>query len=642
MKSKGLAFRLSVLILVSTTAIFVAAFSYNYYYSRQTVLKNVEESARNLTTSTIYKIEAVLRSVEKIPRNLAFRVEKRTYRREELTDLIRSTVAENREIFGSTIAFEPFSFDQSSYYFSPYSYRDTDGSIKTLPASDAPYPYFYWDWYQIPKELKRAGWSEPYFDEGCGNIIMTTYSVPLYQRDGGQMRFVGVATADLSLDWLKEIVSSVHIYKSGYAFLVSQNGVFVTHPDNSLIMRSSIFSMSETHLDPALRNLGRAMIHGGEAFVPVRDFSTGKNSWLYYAPLPANGWSIGVIFPEDELFADIQDLSREVLLIGLTGFIFLLGAIALISATITRPLRYLDRTAHEIAQGNLDAELPDVPVNDEIGRLTRSFGNMKVALKEYINNLAETTAAKERIESELKIARTIQMSFLPKRFPPFRESESFEVYATLEPAREVGGDLYDFSLLDEDHLFFAVGDVSDKGVPAALFMAVTKTLLKGMAELQLSPSEILERVNNELCRENESMMFVTVFCGILNFKSGKLEYSNAGHEPPLLLRPGNRPQWLELPSGFILGINEDSPYQTREIKLIPGDMMLIYTDGVTEALDKDLKLFSSDQLLAAVDGSTAVTAEGLVNTILDVVKDYSADVQQADDITVMAIRYKGE
>jgi sigma-B regulation protein RsbU (phosphoserine phosphatase) len=640
MQSRGLAFRLSVLILASTTVIFAAAFAYNYYFSRQAVLKSVEENAKNLTVSTIYKIEAILRSIEKIPSNLAYRIEKRPYQRDELVELLRSTVAENREIYGSTVSFEPFAFDPACFYFSPYSYRDIDGSIKTLPPSEAPYPYFYWDWYQIPRELKRAMWSEPYFDEGCGNIVMTTYSVPIFQRDGGQMRFQGVATADLSLSWLKDIVSSVRIYRSGYAFLISQNGVFVTHPDSKLIMRSSIFSVAETLGDKHLRRLGRAMIHGGEAFMPVRDFATGKSSWLYYAPLPANGWSVGVIFPEDELFADIQDLSRELLIIGITGFIFLFGAIALISGTITRPLRYLDKTAHEIAQGNLDAELPDVPVNDEIGRLTQSFGNMKVALKEYISNLAETTAAKERIESELKIARTIQMSFLPKRFPPLRESEAFEVFASLEPAREVGGDLYDFSLLDEDHLFFAVGDVSDKGVPAALFMAVTKTLLKGMAELRLTPSEMLERVNNELCRENDSMMFVTVFCGILNFRTGQVRYSNAGHEPPLLLRPGDHPRWLELPRGFVLGVNEDSPYQTMDVQLHPGDMMLIYTDGVTEAVDTDLKLFSGDRLLAAVNRGIAHTAESLVNAVVDVVREYSADVQQADDITVMAIRYK--
>ncbi len=641
MKNRGLAFRLSVLILVTTTAVFTAAFAYNYHFSRKAVLKIVEENARNLTFSTIYKIESVLRSVEKIPRHLASRVEKRRFSRDELVDMIRGVVAENQEIFGAAVAFEPFAFDPACQYFSPYAYRDSGGSIRSLTLDEATHPYSAWDWYQIPRELKRAIWSEPYYDEDGGNIVMTTYSVPVFLREGGQMKLQGVATSDVSLAWLKDIVSSVRIYQSGYAFVISQNGVFVTHPDERLIMRSSIFSVAEAQGDQRLRRLGRAMIRGGEAFVPVRDFATGKDSWLYFAPLPANGWSVGVIFPVAELFADIHELSQEVIFIAITGIVVLLLAVVLISATITSPLRHLDRTASQIAQGNLDAELPDVPANNEIGRLTRSFANMKVALKEHINNLAATTAAKERIESELKIARTIQMSFLPKGFPSFQERDFFDVYATLEPAREVGGDLYDFALLDDDHLFIAVGDVSDKGVPAALFMAVTKTLLKGMAELRLTPAEILQRANIELCRENDSLMFVTVFCGILNFKTGWLCYSNAGHEPPLLLRPGNDPDWLVLPPGLVLGVDEDSRYESLELQLEPGDTLFIYTDGVTEAIDTELRLFSSDRLRSVLEKTPAVSAQSIVRTVVNAVKDYSAGAMQADDITVMAVRFKG-
>jgi phosphoserine phosphatase RsbU/P len=627
--------------MVSTTAIFAVAFLYDYHFSKQAVLKNVEENARNLTFSTIYKIEAGLRSLEKIPSQLASQVEKRRFERDELLEMIRGAVAENKEVFGATIAFEPFAFNPARRLYLPYSYRAEDGSIQSIPPEEVPYPYFTWDWYQVPKELNRAMWSEPYFDEGAGNIMMTTYSVPFYRREGGRMHIRGVATVDVALTWLRDIVSSVRIYQSGYAFVISQNGVFVTHPEERLVMRSSIFSVAEAQADQRLRELGRAMIHGERSFVPVRDFATGKDSWLYFAPLPANGWAVGVIFPAHELFADIDDLGRKVLFIAIAGFIFLLFAIALISGTITRPLRHLDRTASEIARGNLDAELPLLAANDEIGRLTRSFANMKVALREYIDNLAATTAAKERIESELKIARTIQMSFLPKGFPAFQEREDFDLFAALEPAREVGGDLYDFSLLDDSRLFFAIGDVSDKGVPAALFMAVTKTLLKGMAELDLSPAEILERVNTELCRENDSMMFVTVFCGILNFTTGQLVYSNAGHEPPLLLRRGGSPSWFELPPGLVLGVDEDSRYETRELQLQAQDMVLAYTDGVTEAIDTEQQLFSSDRLRSVVGRIPVSSAEQMVQVVLAAVNEYSAGAQQADDITILAVRFKG-
>jgi len=266
---------------------------------------------------------------------------------------------------------------------------------------------------------------------------------------------------------------------------------------------------------------------------------------------------------------------------------------------------------------------------------------MRLALKEYITNLKETTAAKERIESELKIARSIQMNFLPRHFPPFPEKQEFEIFAVLESAREVGGDLYDFFLLDDDHLFFSIGDVSGKGVPAALFMAASKMLMKGTAHLELTPAEILERVNRELCWENDSAMFVTVFCGIFCIKTGELRYSNAGHNPPVLLHASGQADWLPLPEGFMLGPFEDSRYETRSIVLTPGDTLILYTDGVTEAMNSEKEVYSDDKLLEMVMQSGNAAAEGLVREIVQSVRDYAGDEPQSDDITMLALKYRG-
>ena len=503
------------------------------------------------------------------------------------------------------------------------------------------YQYFYLDWYQVPRELKQPIWSEPYYDEGGGNAIMATFSVPFYHDVGGVRTIAGIVTADIALTWLREIVSSVKFLDTGYAFLISRNGVFVTHPEQKLVMKSSIFSLAECSGNDQLHRIGKEMIRGGEGFVALDDPVSGKRSWMYFAPLRSSGWSIGVIFPERELFADVNTLSQVVVLIGLAGFVLLFAAVALISRAITRPLRSLADTTREIARGNLDIELPEASCNDEIGALTNSFRDMKVALKEYIVNLAETTAAKERIESELKIARSIQMSFLPRHFPPFPEQDAFEIFATLEPAREVGGDLYDFFLLDEHHLFFAVGDVSDKGVPAALFMAVTKTLLKGLAESGIDPAVVLSKVNRELCRENDSLMFVTVFCGILNFRSGELWYSNGGHEPPLLLRQGHKPEQLQLPKGPLLGAMEDVEYKTKRLRLHPGDTLVAYTDGVTEAIDKELRMYSRARLMETLEADSFSCAETVVQKVMGSVKEFAAGAVQFDDITILAVRFIG-
>lgn len=474
---------------------------------------------------------------------------------------------------------------------------------------------------------------------------MSTYSVPFYKKIEGKRTFQGIVTADISLEWLVNIISSVSLFHSGYAFLISQNGVFVTHPDQSLIMRESVFSMAEKYNDPQIREIGRKMIAGEKGFEPFSSFQLHKKSWMYYDSLPSTGWSIGVIFPEDELFADLRFLSRTVFIIGISGFVVLFLVVVLISGAITKPIRSLAHTTTEIAKGNLDVELPPIASNDEVGELSRSFEDMRVALKEYISNLTATTAAKERIESELKIAHNIQMNFLPKNFPPFPDKEEFEIYATLEPAKEVGGDLYDFFLLDDNRLFFAIGDVADKGVPAALFMAVSKTLMKGIAEhgkdQGATPSDVLMRVNDELAQDNETSMFVTVICGFLNYKTGHLLYSNAAHNKPVLIRAGSKPEWLDLPSGFLLGPMMGTRYETREIYLHPGDRLLLFTDGVDEAVNVNQEFYTKQRILDTVEESQANTAEEMVKDVMASVRNFAEGAPQSDDITLLGIRYLG-
>ncbi len=640
MRNKSLTYKLIFFILFCVGLIFSAAFGYNYYFSRKALLRSVEENALNLTGSTVNRIETILFGVQKTPQQMATWIETGLCRGTGIPEIIHAALSSNPEIFGTAVAFEPYAFHPQKRYYAPYGYREPDQSIKTVFLGSDDYHYFSWDWYGLPKELNHAVWSEPYFDEGGGKIIMATYSVPFNKIAGGQRSLQGIVTADVSLSWLKEIVAAVKIFQSGYAFLISQNGVFITHPREELIMRESLFSLAEARGDPGLREIGRAMIRGEQGFVKVRDFVSGKESRLAYAPLVSSGWSLGIIFPEKELYAGLRRLSREVLFIGLIGLGLLVAAIAVIAGTITKPLRFLARQSQEISRGNLDIDLPD-PVNqDEIGRLTRSFAEMRDSLKEYIGHLAEVTAAKERIESELKIARTIQQGFLPKHFPPAEEKNPFEVYALLEPAKEVGGDFYDFFWVDPEHLCLAVGDVSDKGVPAALYMAVTKTLLKGLTRPDRNPAEILSRVNQELCRDNEATMFVTVFLGIVAIRTGIFTYSNAGHLPPIWIRRGQGPEWLPLPKGFILGGLENSTYQSKTVQLEPGDHLVLYTDGVTEAVNRDGELYSGRRLLETVQGPSPETIAQRLKRLLASVRTFAGDTAQADDITLLGVTFK--
>jgi phosphoserine phosphatase RsbU/P len=239
------------------------------------------------------------------------------------------------------------------------------------------------------------------------------------------------------------------------------------------------------------------------------------------------------------------------------------------------------------------------------------------------------------------IAKSIQMSFLPKIFPPFPDRDEFELYSLLESAKEVGGDLYDFFLIDENRLFFNVGDVSDKGVPAALFMAVTKTLMKSTAqEGRFTPAEILARVNLQLFQQNESFMFVTLFCGILDIRTGTVVYSNAGHNPPIVIRASCDAEWLELPEGLVLGVSDDVKYEDRTLQLAPGDMIVSYTDGVTEAMNLAREQYSEERLVETVVACATECAEVVVKRIKESVSEFAGEATQSDDITILSLRYK--
>ncbi len=637
LKNRGLAFRLTLLILASISLIFAGVFAYNYAYSKRIITRNIEANALNLAHATVNRMDKVFASVQKTPQNLACFMEASFLMGGQLIELLRKIAAENTEIYGSAIAFAPYEYNRNTEHFAPYVFK-SGGSIEF---TYIPYDYLYWDWYQIPKELSHPVWSEPYFDEGAGNIVMSTFSVPFYKERLNKRVFSGVVTADISLSWLQRIVSSIKIAETGYGFLISRNGTYITHPMERLVMNESIFSVAEAREDPRLRELGRAMIRGESGFVQFTNVFD-KQCWLAYAPLPSNGWSLGVLFPQEELMQDIAHLNQTVLILSLVGFLFLFLVIVLIARSITRPLRSLSEAAQEIATGNLDVSLPEISGGDEVARLTGSFDHMKTSLKQYIQELTETTAAKERIESELKIAHDIQMGILHKIFPPFPDRHEFDIYATLIPAKEVGGDLYDFFFMDEDHLCFTVGDVSGKGVPASLFMAITNTLIKTKATRGLTPDAVLTRVNEDLAMDNPSMMFVTLFLGILNIRTGELSYANGGHNPPYIIHAGGDVEPVEMTGDVALGVVENFVYRSRTVFLEKGDTLFLYTDGVTEAMDLNDELYGEERMVRELDRLREAPIKELIEGIMQSIREYSYGAPQTDDITMMRLIYKGD
>jgi sigma-B regulation protein RsbU (phosphoserine phosphatase) len=645
MKSKyrikrGLAFKFSLTILSCVVVTFLAILIYNYNVSHRTIIESVEQNTKNLSSSILNQIKTKLYSAQEIPENVAVFIETTPQNEKELKQMLSSIVKGNPEIYGSTISYEPYQFDKSKYWFGPYYYHLND-SIKYSDLGKG-YDYFKWNWYKTPKSENRAIWSKPYFDEGGGNILMITYSVPFYRSYNNEKKFTGIVTIDISLEFLQKYISQFKIFDRGYIFMITGDGSYIAHPNSSYILKETIFSVSKKYNDKSVEELGKKMISGKTGFEEYYSYSLNEECKIFYAPLDSmgsTGWSIGVVIPKDELFSELYSVTKQLFFIGLIGYILTLFLIIFFSNRITLPLRKFASATVDIGDGDFNAYLPDIKSKDEIGVLSNSFKTMQSKLIDYIANLKTTTAAKEKIEQELSIAREIQESIIPHHFPKAKE---FELFALLKPARDVGGDLYDFFMIDDDHLCFAIGDVSGKGVPAALFMAITKTLLRAKASITLKPDIILMRMNNELCKDNDTSMFVTFFLGILNIRTGELEYCNAGHNPPLIHREKEGFNYFNIDKNIPLGITENFEMRTNTMYLKPEDIFFLYTDGVTEAMDPDNQEFSDEKLLNTLSSLKDESVTTILKNLLFSVEMHAGGADQSDDITMMVVKFTGE
>jgi serine phosphatase RsbU (regulator of sigma subunit) len=334
------------------------------------------------------------------------------------------------------------------------------------------------------------------------------------------------------------------------------------------------------------------------------------------------------------------------------NFAFFLLAVAIayfLGNMISRPLNRLTEYAKELVTHdfstpeNIRAEIKLLPEKskDELGELAESFLYMEDSLKKYIKELTVTTAAKEKVESELTIARQIQMEILPKEFPPFPHRHELDIFATIEPAKEVGGDFYDFFFIDDDIFCFVIGDVSGKGVPAALFMAVTKTLIKASSIKGLTPDEIMNKVNNDLSQHNDSAMFVTIFFGILDLKTGEMLYVNCGHNLPVFIRQGKKAKYMRRSQGVMVGAMEDVKFKSERMFIKPGDTIFMYTDGVTEAMNDKNDFFSDERLLEDMNTILDKTIEEKVYGLMEKINIFTHGAPQSDDITMLVLQYNG-
>ena len=623
--------RLSLVVLGFVSLLFTLSFWGSSHSARKFVQNESIERAQSALDNTILRINHVLKSVEITVHNMSWLVMENLDKPENLYAITEHIVKSNDFISGSAIAFEPYYYDAYGCFYSPYSYRDGD-EIKSIQLGNNEYDYHFMDWYQIPKLLNSPYWSEPYYDEGGGNIIMTTYAYPIYDENG---IVIAMFTADLSLEWFAEQVNSIKPYPNAYNVMIGRGGTFLVHQQKDYILNETIYTSARMNADQKMVQTARKMVNGMQGMVEFE--RQGTRFDLFYAPVKATGWSVGVACLHSDIFSSVENVRKYSYILGILGLMLMTLICFLVVRRMSRPLIEIAGAAIDIAHGNLKTELPEINTNDEINTLCDSFLTMQQSLINYIDQLKSTTAKKERIESELRIARALQLGMVPKVFPPFPEREDVDLFARVIPAREVGGDLYDFFIEDEK-LYFIIGDVSGKGVPASLVMAVTCRLFRTIASYVKTPEGIVSTLNNALSESNESNMFCTAFVGILDLKNGCLQYCNAGHNPPLVISQEGDAQVLKVTQNLAMGVWYDFVYQGETYNMDLGSTLFLYTDGVTEAEDVNKSLYGEERLLELLQKQELQSPRTITENVLKDIERYTVGTEQSDDITILCCR----
>lgn len=516
-------------------------------------------------------------------------------------------------------------------------------------------------WYIQAKKEDKTIFTDIVIDAlGGGPCIIC--ATPYYAN--GQ--FAGVVGMGTFLDNINDIILNTKIGDNGFGFVINKQGQIIASPHTTGDLITGINNLKDLR-----QSTNKSLADAVQKIVNEKAGLTeanidGKDYYLAYAPMKNTDWYFvtamevdTVIAPAKETHENIINIATEYMdnlsektkmtiigmIISISILLFFITYIGWSLADyLTKPIRQLSKGVQQITMGNFNGKL-NIHTGDEIESLAISFNAMTTELQTYIKNLEQITAEKERIATELNVATNIQKNMLPCIFPPYPDRKDFDIYAVMYPAKEVGGDFYDFYLLDKNHLVITIADVSDKGIPAAMFMVITKTILKNFAMSMTSPddfSAVVQCANRQLCENNEEMMFVTVFMGMLDLKTGKFIYVNAGHTPPMIRhkhKGDSTFEYLPVEKNCVLGINEEAQFKQQEVYLKQGDELFLYTDGVTEAINKEKKLYSIERLYSNLNKiNQKSSCQDILRDIKISIDEFVQGMYQSDDITMLAIK----
>lgn len=613
------------------------------WYARRSMTDNLCRLVMSSVRNHAAKLESDLRLASHFTQDLAIALEYGDYTDAELWSLLERQLKVQRDhapaVHGGSIAFLPTGPGEEEMRRMFYvHFEDGREEKRLLGGSDD--RYWSTKWFAAARDTAAPTWSEPYFDLDGSKMLMVTCRVPFYRKgpDGGR-QFAGVVSIDLEVHEFREMIQAHEIVAEGYSALISRSGSVITHPDPRLSGRHSIFDAVK--IRPEVADVVREIQNGKDAILRADRTTILNEEVLYFlTPIPESKWMLLAAFPTRLIYERLDFLLWMLVAGSLGGLILLVSLTSLMLRNTGTPLRQLEQVALRIGEGDFSTPLPYYPAADEIGRLNHSIALMQQELQNRLERLARSMAVQEGLEHELQIARKIQQTLLPVFLPPLPECREFTLAAQLIPARMVSGDLYDIFMLDEHRIALVIGDVSGKGVPAALLMAVVQTFQHCAACKCEGTGKMVTCLNSMLGKNNPNVMFITYFIGIVDLRTGVMRYTNAGHNPPVLIRADGVLEELSTVNGLPVGMSADEVYLCNSIALQPGDGIFAYTDGVNEAENPADDQFGAERLHRTLGNCAAESPAAILAEVNREVAAFADGREFSDDVTMWCFKLK--
>lgn len=633
MFNKSIAYRLSIYISLAVIAIFIAFITFFYFFNLSVVKENATNQAKSNSLSVIMHIEKLIISTREISSNISDQAV--YYEKNGDTEMFVTSLLSKYPFLNAIhIDFDTtFNTEQNNHYF----FLQGDDSIMVTRSDD--YIYHCKEEKEIFNQLsdkQSPNWSLPYNCEQS-NLTIVSFYHPIFLRNSKEKPLkVGSLVCELSLLQLNDSINSIDIPGSGFAFLVDQNGNYITHPKKEWILNRNLSELSEKIYDRSQAD-PKELIKGKKsgwvvAYPEILDY---KKTMVYYTPVNETNWSLIYAIPYYSMFESLYLALLRVLFVSVVGMLIIYLIVTYITNKLIEPLSNVTDKLKNFSR--LSGE-KDIKTLNEVRQVSESLKYLQTWYKNYQSSLNIEKQRSNLRKQDLMQASEIQHSLIKADFPAFPERKDVNLAAIYNPAKIVSGDLYDFFFIDDEKLMLTIGDVSGKGIPAAIFMSVSQTILKGNANFKMART-IVNKANKELHTNNQHQFFLTLFLGVFNVSTGTLYYCNAAHTPAIVVKKSGEILELKESHGLPLGIYSDNEYSDSKITLEKGDALVLYTDGVIELQNDKGEHYGAERFKNKLQQIRTHDPEAMVFEIEKDLMEFNKNALQNDDISILLLKY---